>query len=84
MRYTLWDSGLAHPINPYFELYTEYKPPGKEDNTEVNNIGGFINPKRIGNAVLDLENYKGKIHNLTFKQVYSLPGAPKLLVIPQK
>ena len=32
-RYTLWDSGYNHSINPYFDLYTEYKPLGKEDGT---------------------------------------------------
>ena len=32
-RYTLWDSGCTHSINPYFELYTEYKHLEQEDDT---------------------------------------------------
>ena len=25
MRYTLWDPGCTHSINPYFKLYKQYK-----------------------------------------------------------
>ena len=41
-------------------------------------------PKGIGTIILDLEYDIVKIHNLTFKQVYYLPGAPNLLISPQK
>ena len=69
MRYTLWDLGCTHSVNTYFELYTEYKPLGKEDDAKVNGIGGIIKPEGIGTVVLELEDDTGKIHNLTFKQV---------------
>ena len=44
MRYRIWDSIYTHSINPYFELYTKYKPLEKGDNTKVNGIGGIMNP----------------------------------------
>ena len=68
-RYNLWDSGCTHPINLYFELYTEYKPLEKGDDTVVNGIGGIIKPKEIGTTILDLEGDKGKLHSITFEQV---------------
>ena len=55
IRYTLWDSGFNPSINPYFELYTEYKPLEKGDDAEVNGIGGLIKTKGIGTVVLELE-----------------------------
>ena len=36
--FTLWDSVCTHSINPYFQLYTEYKPLDWSDNAEVNGI----------------------------------------------
>ena len=83
-RYTLWDSGCTHSINHYFDIYTEYKTLGKEGYIEINGIGGLINPKGVGTFFLYLEDYTGQIHNLNFKQVYYLPGAPKILSSPQK
>ena len=69
-RYMLWYSGCTHSINPYFGFYTEYKLLVKQDDTEVNGIGGIINPNGICTLVLDLEDDTVKIHNLTFKQIY--------------
>ena len=46
--------------------------------------GGVIKPKEIGTVILDLENTTVKLHNLTFEQVYYLPGSPKILFILQK
>ena len=54
------------------------------DNTEISLIGGLIHPKGVGAIVLDLEDDRVQIHNLTFKQVYFFPGAPKLLIVPHK
>ena len=68
--YTLWDSGCNHFINPYFEIYTKYKPPEKGCVIEVNGIGGLINPKGIGTEALDLKDDTGKIHNNIFEQDY--------------
>ena len=65
----LWESGRTQSINPYFKIYTEYKQLEKEDNAEVNGIGGIIKPKGIGIVVLYLEYDTGKIHDLNFKQV---------------
>ena len=48
------------------------------DNTEVNGIRGLTKPKGIGTLVLDLEDYKGKLHNIIFKNFYYFPGASKL------
>ena len=76
--------GCTHSTNPYFDLYTEYKPLGKEDDTELNGIGGFIKTKGIGTILLELEDETGQIHNLTFKQIYYFPITPKLLVGPHK
>ena len=45
---------------------------------------GLLKPKVIGTVILDLEYDMGKIHDLNLKQVYYFPGAPKLLVSPQK
>ena len=84
MCYMLWDSGFTHFINPYFELYTHYKPLEKGDDTEVNGIGGIVNPKGVVIVILDLEYNTGQIHNLIFEQVYYLPRAPNLLTSPQK
>ena len=67
MRYTLWDSGCTHYINPYFDIYKEYNPLEKGYDTEVNGIGGTIKPKGIGTVVLNLEDDTGKLHNLTFE-----------------
>ena len=44
-RYTLWDPGCTQSVNPYFELYTQYKTPEKGDNAEFNGIGGIVKPK---------------------------------------
>ena len=63
-RYTIWDSGCTHYINPYFEIYTQYKPLEKGYDAEVNGIGGLINTKGIGTFTLDLEYDTGKIHNI--------------------
>ena len=38
MWYTIWYSQFTHSINPYFELYMQYKPLHKGDDTEVNGI----------------------------------------------
>ena len=46
---------------------------GKEDDTEVNDIGKLINPKWIGATVLDLEYDTDRIHRLPFKKVYYSP-----------
>ena len=83
-RYTIWDSGCTHYINPYFEIYTQYKPLEKGYDAEVNGIGGLINTKGIGTFTLELEYDTGKIHNIIKKNVYYFPGAPKLLISPQK
>ena len=32
-RYIIWDSGCTHSINPYFEIYIQYKPLDKGGNT---------------------------------------------------
>ena len=61
MQYMLWESGCTHYINPYFELYTQYKPLMKGDDIEVNSIGGIINPKGIVAAILYLEDNTGKL-----------------------
>ena len=79
-RYTLWDSVCTHYINPYFDLYIEWKILGKEDDTEVNGIGGLIKPKGIGTFILDLEYETIQIHNLNFKQVYYFPGLTNILI----
>ena len=84
MRYTLWDSGCTHSINPYFELYTELKNLEKVNDIELNYIGGIINPKGICTAVLDLKYDTGKLNYLTFEKIYELSGAPNLLISPQK
>ena len=42
--YMFWDSGCTHYINPYFDLYIDYKPLEKGNNTEVNDIGGSSSP----------------------------------------
>ena len=63
MWYMLWYSGCTHSINPYFELYTHYKPLEKGDDTEVNGVRGLIKPKGIVTIVLDMEDDTGKIHN---------------------
>ena len=63
-RYTIWDSGCTHYINPYFEIYTQYKPLEKGYDAEVNGIGGLINTTGIGTFTLDLEYDTGKIHNI--------------------
>ena len=81
-RCIIWDSGCTRSINPSFWLYTENKPLVKEDDTEVNGIGGIIKPKGIFTVVLDLEDNTGQIHNLTFKQVCYFPGEPKILISP--
>ena len=47
IHFTLWDSGFTHFINPYFELYTYYKPLDIEDDMEVNIIGEFVKPQGI-------------------------------------
>ena len=80
----LWDSGFTHFINPYFELYTHYKPLEKGDDTEVNGVRGLIKPKGIVTIVLDMEDDTGKIHNNIFEQVYYFPGVPNLLIVPPK
>ena len=54
------------------------------DDTEDNNIGGIIKPKGVGTVVLNLEYETGKLHTLTFEQVYSFLVAPKLFVGPNK
>ena len=69
MRYMLWESGCTHSFNPYFELYTYYKPLLKGEGIEVNAIGGLINTKGIGTVILDLEDDTCKLHNLTFEKV---------------
>ena len=51
--------------------------------TQVNGIGGLTKPQVIGHIVLELEYKTGKIHKLTFENVYYFPEAPKLLVGPQ-
>ena len=84
MRYTLWYSRCNHPINPYFELYTQYKPLEKGDNIDINGIRGIIKPKGIDTVVLDPEYDTGKLHNLIFKNVYYFHGAPEILISPQK
>ena len=38
----------------------------------------------MGTFFLDLEYDTGKLHIIIFEQVYYFPGAPKLLVSPQK
>ena len=83
-QYALWYSLCTHSINPYFELYTDYTHLEKGDNTEVNVIGGIIKTKGICTVFLDLEVDTGKLHNLTFEQVYYFTGAPTLLTSPQK
>ena len=82
--YTIWDSGFTNPINPYFGIYTKYKPLDKRENTEVNGIVYIIKNKEIGAVVLDLEYEIGKNQKNIFEQVYYFPGAPKLLISPQK
>ena len=66
-RYKLCYSGCTHSINPYFDLYTHYKPLEKGDDKEVNVIGGFIKANGIFTVVLYLEYDTGKIHNIIFK-----------------
>ena len=83
-RYTLWYSGCTHSVNPYFELYIQYKSLEKGNDTEFNGAGGIINPKGIGNIVLDLEDDTDEFCYIVFEQFYYFPGAPKLLVSPQK
>ena len=65
----LWYSGCNHSVKPYFEIYIEYKPLEKRDNTEVNEIGGIIKPRGICTIVMNLEDYTGKLQNLNFEQV---------------
>ena len=48
----------------------------KEDDTEVNGIGGPIKPNGIVTVVLDLEYDTGQIQNLTFKKSTSSPERP--------
>ena len=47
-------------------------------------IGGIVKPQGIGTTVLDMEDDKGKLHNLNFENVCYFPGAPKILISPQK
>ena len=54
------------------------------ENMEVNSIAGLTKPQGNSTIVLDLEDDAGKIHNLNFKNFYYFPGAPKILVVPQK
>ena len=68
-RYMLWDSGCTKSVYPYFEIYTQYKHLEKGDDTEVNDIGGLINPKGIGTFLLDLEDDTGKLQNIILEQV---------------
>ena len=39
---------------PYFDIYTEYKPLLKGDDTEANDIGRVIKTKGIATVILDL------------------------------
>ena len=70
-RYMIWESGWTHSINYYFELYTQYRPLSKWDDTEANGIRGITNLKRIGTIILDLEYNKGKLQNLIFVPPWS-------------
>ena len=51
---------------------------------EVNGIRGIIKPQRIVTIVPYLKYNSGKIHYTNFINVYYFPGAPKLLIRPQK
>ena len=62
--YTIWDLWWTYSVNPYFDLYTQYNPLEKGDDTEVNGIGGLMKTKGIGTAVLDMEDDRGKINIL--------------------
>ena len=44
-RCMLWDSRCTHSTNPYFDLYTEYKPLDNGDVTKFNGIEELIKPK---------------------------------------
>ena len=83
-RYILWDSGCTYSINTYFDIYTQYTPLEKGDNTEGNITRGIINPKGEGTVILYLKDDTGKLHNIIFKNAYYFPGAPKILISPQK
>ena len=83
-RYKLWDSGCTHSVNPYFELYIQYKSLEKWKDIEVNGSRGIINPKEIGNMFLDLEDNTGEVCYIYFEQFYYFPEAQKILVSPQK
>ena len=82
--YKIWYSGCTYSINTYFKIYTQFKPLWNRVDTEVNGIRVTINTKEISNFTLEMEDGKGKIHNIRFEQVYYFPGVPKLLVRPQK
>ena len=68
--------GCTNYINLYFKIYTEYKPLDNGDNTEVNIIGGFINPKEIGIFALDLEYDTGKSKISDLEAFNTSPGCP--------
>ena len=52
--YTLWYLGFTNSINPYFDLYTKYKPLYKGGDTENNGIIVLSKLKGIGTVTLDL------------------------------
>ena len=68
MWYTLWYLGYNHSINPYFELYTEYKLIEKGGDTQFNGIGDIIKSKGVGIVVLEQEDNTDKLHNLNFQE----------------
>ena len=44
-----------HSLNqPYFEIYTQYKPLEKVDDAYADGIGGLIKTKEVGTIFLDL------------------------------
>ena len=49
----------------------------------MNGIIGFIKTKGLGKISLDMEDDAGELHHLNFHNIYYLPSAPKLLIIPQ-
>ena len=50
-----------HSLNqPYFEIYTQYKPLETGYNTEVNVIRGIIKPKGVGPFIMGLQYDTGK------------------------
>ena len=66
----LYESGYNYFINPYFDIFTQYKPLEKGENVEVNDIGGVVKTKGINTVALNLEDDTGKLHSLIFEQIY--------------